>query len=74
MDSLEECRIEDARITSPPWGEWGRSATLGAVTGLAKMLLNVMNTTTVVNHDIWLRSVMERPAGVGLITISNHTR
>ncbi|KAG1667040.1 hypothetical protein FOA52_000401 [Chlamydomonas sp. UWO 241] len=73
MDSLEECRIDDGRITTPPWGEWGRSATLGVIAGVAKLLLNVLNTTEVTNHKTWMRTVTDRQPGVGLFTISNHT-
>lgn len=77
MDSLDEATAslhDDRAVLSPPWGEWGRSFTLGAVSGLAKLLLNVLNTTTTSNHDTWQKTVMEREPGVGLITICNHTR
>ena len=72
MDSTPECQI-DPSITSPPWGELGRSATLGLVSGLGKLLLNVMNSTTVINPEAWSQNVMHRAKGTGLITIANHT-
>ncbi|GAX73579.1 hypothetical protein CEUSTIGMA_g1030.t1 [Chlamydomonas eustigma] len=72
MDALEQCQIDEA-ITSPPWGQIGRAFTLGIISGACKLVLNVINTTSVENHDIWLKHVMNRELGRGLITISNHT-
>lgn len=72
MDSLDEAKF-DIAITSPPWGQLGRAFTLGMVSGLGKLLLQVLNTTTVNNHQTWLQTVMHRDPGVGLITICNHT-
>jgi hypothetical protein len=73
MDSLDECKF-DASITAPPWGELGRAFTLGVISGYGKLMLQVLNRTTVVNHERWIKTVMERSPGEGLITISNHTR
>jgi monolysocardiolipin acyltransferase len=85
--------------TVSPWGGCGRAATLVAVTGFGKLVLNVLNTTTcVVRHracgaagrrprargcprlsapprqgcERFQSTVMERPAGRPLITVSNH--
>ena len=74
MDSLvEDCRLDDA-IMAPPWGQLGRAATLGVVAGFSKLMLNVLNTTNVVNHETYLQAVTERVPGTGLITVCNHTR
>ena len=64
----------DDAVTKPPWGAIGRAVTLGLVSGICKLFLNVLNKTTVVNHERWLSTVMHRSPGVGLITICNHTR
>ncbi|GAB4819261.1 hypothetical protein N2152v2_006307 [Parachlorella kessleri] len=60
-------------FTEAPWGELGRSATLAVVALWSKFVLNVMNKTTIVNHEEFLRHIMQRPEDVGLITVSNHT-
>jgi monolysocardiolipin acyltransferase len=36
-----------SQLASPPWGAWGRDATLGLVAALGKLLLLGLNTTTV---------------------------
>lgn len=71
MDSLLDF---DQELLAPPWGSLGRDAVLGAVAGVTKLLLNVLNSTRAINHDTYLDLVMHRPPGVGLLTISNHTR
>ena len=64
----------DVTWMQPPWGPLGRSLTLGLVSGFAKLVLNVLNTTTVHNHDAFVSIVTERPEGQGLLTVCNHTR
>lgn len=69
MDSIVEL---DNQITAPPWGEIGRSFTLGIVAGFSKLMLNVLNRTIVHNHSTFLDAVRHRQQGVGLITFTNH--
>lgn len=64
----------DQDLLAPPWGALGRDLVLGAVAAVTKLLLNVLNTTRVINHDTYKDLVCSRPPGVGLLTISNHTR
>ena len=71
MDALEE---PDEGITRPPWGELGRAATLGFISATAKLFLYVLNTTELRNIEELHRAVHGRLPGVGLITVSNHTR
>lgn len=71
MDSIVELEHE---LTRPPWGAAGRALTLGLVSGFAKVMLTMVNSMTVENKDTLLKHVMERPPGVGLVTVSNHTR
>lgn len=71
MDSLLDY---DQNLLVPPWGSLGRDAVLGCVAAVTKLLLNVLNKTRALNHDTYLDLVMHRPPGVGLLTISNHTR
>lgn len=71
MDALDE---PDESITRPPWGELGRAFTLGFISATGKLFLNVLNNTDMHNLETLHRAVNERPAGVGLITVSNHTR
>ena len=71
MDSLLE---HDQDILAPPWGFLGRDCVLGLVATASKLLLNMLNTTRVINHNTFRDLVMHRPPGVGLLTISNHTR
>lgn len=66
-------RTVDDTIVNPPWGSWGRSITLGIVSGWSKMLLHVLNTTTTNNLDVLLHYVNNRHEGQGLITVCNHT-
>lgn len=72
MDTAVEPEIYD--YTEAPWGELGRSATLATVALISKFVLKVMNDTTIVNQEEFLRQITQRPEGVGLITVSNHTR
>ena len=71
MDSLLE---PEEPIISPPWGEFGRVLTLAAVSLTGKFVLNVWNTTKVNNQAVFLEQLQQRPQGLGLITVSNHTR
>jgi hypothetical protein len=71
MDALIDINDE---ILQPPWGQIGRSFTLGLVSLGTKCVLQVMNTFTVANHDTFLDAVLHRTDGVGLLTVSNHTR
>jgi len=64
----------DQDLLAPPWGPIGRDLVLGAVAAVTKLLLNVLNSTRVINHDTYTDLVCSRPPGVGLLTISNHTR
>lgn len=75
MDSLlePEDRLRQQYL-SAPWGELGRSATLGLVSLFSKFLLQVLNNTRVHGLDRFRAEVLEREEGVGLITVSNHTR
>lgn len=75
MDSLlePEDRLREQYLRAP-WGEVGRSATLGVVSLFSKFLLRVLNTTTIDNLDRFHREVLDRPEGLGLITVCNHTR
>jgi len=74
MDSLlePEDQLRERYLLSP-WGEIGRSATLGIVSLCSKFLLRVLNTTNVDNLATFHDQVLNRPDHVGLITVSNHT-
>jgi hypothetical protein len=71
MDSLLDF---DQEYLGPPWGPYGRDVTLGIVSLASKFILQVLNRTKVLNHDTYKDLVRNRPQGVGLLTISNHTR
>ncbi len=77
MDSLLE--PEDAlfaqRALAAPWGELGRSWTLGLVSLLSKFWLHVLNDFRVEEGlDTFYQHTMAREEGRGLITVCNHTR
>lgn len=75
MDSLIEPEEELAKkYLKAPWGELGRSATLGIVSLVSKFVLQVMNTFVSDGLNEFRATVLDRPEGVGLITVSNHTR
>lgn len=76
MDSLIEPDdlSSQEELLRAPWGELGRSLTLGVVAGLSKLVLNVFNTLTTENEERFLEHVLHRDPDVGLITVSNHTR
>lgn len=57
-----------------PWGELGRSWTLGLVSLFSKAVLTVLNDFSVEGLDIFLQHATAREPGVGLITVCNHTR
>lgn len=74
MDGLVD--VEDAfsqQALSAPWGELGRSATLGLVSLFSKLVVTVLNSFSVDGLDAFHRHVMSRQPGVGLITVCNHT-
>jgi monolysocardiolipin acyltransferase len=74
MDSLLEPEDQlREKYLSAPWGDLGRSATLGIVSLFSKFLLRVLNTTNVNNLPTFHDHVLNRPENVGLITVSNHT-
>ncbi len=72
--------------TSSPWGTIGRTFVLSAVALFSKALLGMFNSTTVSNHETFLRAVTREDRGVdendddtkkkrkkpGLITVANH--
>ncbi|KAK3027585.1 hypothetical protein RJ639_042261 [Escallonia herrerae] len=49
-----------------------RKVAVAAAAAFAKVVVNLLNTTTVHNGDTLLRLVKSRPPGVPLITVSNH--
>lgn len=49
-----------------------RKMVITAVGSFAKAVANLLNTTTVHNGDTLLQLVRSRPAGVPLLTVSNH--
>eukprot|EP00882_Tetradesmus_deserticola_P034280 GHRQ01039280.1.p1 GENE.GHRQ01039280.1~~GHRQ01039280.1.p1 ORF type:complete len:151 (-),score=9.98 GHRQ01039280.1:36-488(-) len=71
MDSLLDF---DQEYLGPPWGPYGRDLTLGFVSLASKFIMQVLNSTKVLNHNTYQELVLNRPQGVGLLTISNHTR
>lgn len=76
MDSLlsVEDQLYAQQALSAPWGELGRSWTLGLVALAAKLALTVANRFSVEGLDTLHEHAMRRPQGCGLITVSNHTR
>lgn len=76
MDSLlePEQSLSQHQVLDAPWGEIGRSVTLGLVAGISKLVLGVLNRVEVDGADTFLQHVLEREPGRGLITVSNHTR
>lgn len=71
MDSTLE---PEEPIISPPWGEFGRVLTLGIVSLTGKFVLNWWNSTKITNQSTLLELLQQRDKGLGLITVSNHTR
>ena len=59
---------------SPPWGDFGRNATLGVVSLGSKLLLQWLNTYTTTNLSTLQNAINHRPHGRGLLTVCNHTR
>jgi hypothetical protein len=74
MDGLLDFDADYRRALTAPWGPYGRDLTLGVVALASKFLLQVLNSTTVLGHDTYTDLVYKRPPGVGLLTVSNHTR
>ena len=74
--------------TASPWGTIGRTFVLSAVALFSKALLGVFNSTTISNHETFLRAAMREDRGAtddgedaneivskkrtGLITVANH--
>lgn len=71
MDSLLDY---DKDFLRPPWGPYGRDLTLGMVSAASKFLMQILNKTRVINLETYVDWVENRPQGVGLLTVSNHTR
>ena len=75
MDGLVD--VEDhfeQQALQAPWGEVGRSATLGVVSLFSKLVLSVLNSFSVEGVDTFLQHTTAREEGRGLITVCNHTR
>jgi monolysocardiolipin acyltransferase len=76
MDSL--LSVEDTLFSQQalkaPWGELGRSLTLGVVALWSKAVLTLLNRFSVEGRDTLLQYVERREEGRGLITVCNHTR
>lgn len=64
----------DHDFISAPWGPFGRDLTLGVVSLASKLVMQLLNTTHIINHDAYLDLIYNRPSGLGLLTICNHTR
>ncbi|PSC70805.1 phosphate acyltransferase [Micractinium conductrix] len=74
MDGLVD--VEDhfaQQALQAPWGEVGRSATLGVVSLFSKLVLSVLNSFSVEGVDTFLQHTTAREEGRGLITVCNHT-
>ena len=71
MDSTLE---PEEPIISPPWGELGRVFTLAIVSLTGKFVLNWWNSTKITNQSTLVKLLQQRDKGLGLITVSNHTR
>jgi monolysocardiolipin acyltransferase len=65
-------RSVDSSFLDPPWGDYGRSSTVGIVSLVGKCILNVMNSSQFDNVSVLLDAAMKREEGEGLITVSNH--
>ena len=74
MDDIAGLLRPDDQITSPPWGEMGRSFTLAVVSLFSKAVLCGANTTEVHNREKMNKYIIERDREVGLLTVCNHTR
>ena len=74
MDSIVDIELQEGIPVDSPWGDTGRDLALCLVSLTSKVLLCVLNTTTVVHGETMQREVMERPKEVGLLTVCNHTR
>lgn len=75
MDSLVD--VEDhfsKQALAAPWGELGRSWTLGLVSLVSKAVVTLLNHFSVEGLDTFLQHTTAREPGVGLITVCNHTR
>ena len=70
---LDDIAAVDDPVTRPPWGEFGRAFTLAAVGLVGKFTLTVLNRTEIRGGSAFDAALI-RPPGVGLVTVSNHTR
>eukprot|EP00210_Caulerpa_lentillifera_P006325 g6041.t1 len=73
MDSVVDDPDLPMDYETSPWGSFGRSLTLGFVSLCSKFVMQVMNTTSVHNGEIYIKATTQRDRGLGLITVSNHT-
>lgn len=73
MDVLFEHDELSKEYLEAPWGEWGRSLTLGVVSMVGKCVLHVMNRSEFDRVEVLKDAVMDRERDLGLITVSNHT-
>mmetsp|Transcript_13334 Transcript_13334/g.23605 ORF Transcript_13334/g.23605 Transcript_13334/m.23605 type:complete len:278 (-) Transcript_13334:1282-2115(-) len=71
MESAETSKL-DFNPNIPPWGEVGRSFTMGLVSGFAKLVMNGLNTTNLHNYETFEKYFHDR-GDVGLLTVCNHT-
>lgn len=74
MDSVIDDPDLPLDYEASPWGAFGRSLTLGFVSLCSKFVMHVMNTTSVHNGEVYIKTTTQRDAEIGLITVSNHTR
>jgi monolysocardiolipin acyltransferase len=58
--------------TDPPWGTFGRQAVLSSVALFSKFILDVVNTTTTTNLNVFEDAISKRNPDRGLITVCNH--
>lgn len=75
MDSLlePEDKLREEYLRAP-WGDLGRSVTLGVVSLAGKFILTIMNTIHVDGLDSFTQHVTHRNPDNGLLTVCNHTR
>ena len=69
MDSIVD--VDD--ILSSPTTQFGRVVVLTSVALCSKFVMKFMNRTIVHNEDA-AASLMDRPDGRAIVTVSNHTR
>jgi hypothetical protein len=74
LSELRERATEAASAAISRWQQGGipRRLVLGVVGSLAGLWMQGLNRSRVINREGLLRVVRERPAGVPLLTASNH--